>query len=487
MKQNKPALWICFALFVVCYTASASLAAARIPAWMDEVLTLWAIRLPSAADVYSALAHGSEFSPPVYLIALHYYMQLAGGSLLALRLPSIAAALVTGGCTFVLLRRHLGLARACFGACLVLESVYNYAVQMRPYSAVTAVFALALLLWDSLNRKPAWWRSVLIGLLLALAISMHFYAVLFVVCMGLIELLYTFHTRKVRFVQWCALTAAGASILIWLPLIHASGRYAANDSNGLAYYARPLLFSLVWAYTHLFLDGYWVILPLLAAFVTVLIGRALNYSDDIEEQPDQAGLTSIVLGLLLLPLLVFLFSKAVTKTFNERYLLATVIGSCALIAASIPPTAFFRRMAPLILLFATFLTLNHTHTAPKRDATFASHVPGPYPIVVADGLQYFPLAEGARSEIKSRIAYMTLPEGTPSGDLTNEHQIKRWKAINPNLFVEDSDRFLRENANFYVVDMQTSDDTPAHYLLEKHRIELVDQVGNTLIYKSRVP
>jgi hypothetical protein len=244
---------------------------------------------------------------------------------------------------------------------------------------------------------------------------------------------------------------------------------------------------LVWAYTHLFLDGYWVILPLLAAFVTVLIGRALNYSDDIEEQPDQAGLTSIVLGLLLLPLLVFLFSKAVTKTFNERYLLATVIGSCALIAASIPPTAFFRRMAPLILLFAAFLTLNHTHTAPKRDESFASHVPGPYPIVVADGLQYFPLAEGARSEIKSRIAYVTLPEGTPSGDLTNEHQIERWKAINPNLLVEDSDRFLRENPEFYVVDMQTSDDTPAHYLLEKHRIELVDQVGNTLIYKSRTP
>ena len=211
-KHSGLLLWGSAYVFIVCYLRSSLRSAVQTPLWMDEILSLWAMRLPSASQIYSALMHGSEFAPPTFPLLLHYYSKIAGGSNLALRLPSIAAVLFAGFCSFILFRRHLGNASAVFGTCLILEALRSWGGLVRPYAIEAACFAAALVLWDDMNRRSAWWRSALIGLFLALATSLHFYAVLFVPCFGLIELIYILRTHKFRLSLRISLIASGASI-----------------------------------------------------------------------------------------------------------------------------------------------------------------------------------------------------------------------------------------------------------------------------------
>jgi hypothetical protein len=458
---------------------------------MDEVITVWTIRLPDASQIYSALMRGAQFSPPAFHLALHYYSLLVGESPLALRLPSIVAVLLTGLCSFVIFRRQLGNAAAIFACCLLLRTLLPYGLQVRPYALITCCFAAALLLWDDFNRREGWWRCVLLAGLLAFAVSLHFYSVLLVPCFGLMELFRAFRTRRIRPAMWIALFVAGAAIFLWLPLIHAMVQYNGEDTSSPAYYAKPELFKFIEAYCDLVLEGPSNIFLVLAAAVVIGVARFRGFPDSpaSEEGRGERRLDfwTMVFGTVLLPLIVFLFSAAVTKTFEKRYIIAGAIGLSALIAGGFGGVPMFRRAVPLLVLLASFVVLNHgSHYFGEFDRAFLyDHVPGPYPVVVADGVQFFPLEEAAPPGVRSRLVYLTLPRGVKAADPTNQNQIERWKTINPNLRVENVDEFLRSNPRFYVFDTRQSDDTPATYLLDKHVIELTSQANGILIYKSR--
>ena len=485
-------LWSSLCLFLICYIGSALRSAARTPAWMDEVLTLWTIRLPSASQIYSALLRGAQYDPPPFHLALHYYAKFVGGSYLALRLPSILAVLLAGLCAFVVFRRHLGNAPAAFGCCLLLETLRPYALLIRPYAPAACCFAVALLLWDDLNRRYNWWRCTLIGLLLAFAVSLHFYSVLFVPCFGLMELTRTVRTRNFRLSLWFALVAAGASIFLYLPSMHALSQYNAGDASSPAFYAKPTLSKLILAYSDISFMGGSIIILVFAAMAAIAIGRFCGFRGADEHKDDHAGqkdFWTLAFGAVLLPLIVFLFSLAVTRTFNERYTIAGAVGMSALLTGIFSDALFFRRAVPLILLLASLLTLHHRiYSIGEFDqsALFRA-TPGPYPIVVAEGTQFLALEESAPADIRSRLIYLTPPPTVQVPDVTNQHQIERWKALNPNLPVDDTSEFLRLHPKFYLVDTRSSDDTPATYLLSKRLVELTAQPGNVLLYKSRSP
>jgi hypothetical protein len=479
---------ISLGIFLVCYLASILRSAAHTPLWMDEILSVWASRLPSARAIYSALAHGSEYAPPCFPLLLHYFAKVAGGGNLAMRLPSIAGAIIAASCTFVLLRRHLDLARAAFGLCMVLEGIHYFALQIRPYALETACLALAFVFWDDLNRQASVWRAVAIGFLLAIATSLHFYAVLFAPTFGLIELLYALKIRKIRMPIWAAILLGGASIFLWLPLIHQMNRYVANDSGSPAYYAHPTVVKLMDVLCHLFLENYLSILLLLGAMALIGLGAFLGYDSDCSEvqRKPEAGFWAFTLGMIVFPVMVFLFSVLVTKTFNERYAVASVIGMSTLICGCIRPSRFFSLAVPLLLVVAAPLTFSHRENPPNYTNAISELIP-PYPIVVADGFQWFPLQESLPPEIRSRIFYVTLPDSIPIGDPTNEHQIERWKTIDPSLQVEDVDQFVQRTPRFYVIDFQTSDDTQAQYLLKRHLIQWASQTDGMVVYKSSTP
>ena len=193
-----------------------------------------------------------------------------------------------------------------------------------------------------------------------------------------------------------------------------------------------------------------------------------------------------VFGALLLPLIVFCFSVTVTKTFEERYVVSAAIGMSALVAGSLSNVPIFRRAVPFLVLVAALLIAGHRpHYVGEFDRQPVFQLlSGSYPIVVAEGLQFFPLEESAPPDIRSRLVYLTLPPGVHAADPTNEHQIERWKAINPSLPVESAAEFLKRTPEFYVLDTRLSDDALTNYLLDRHLIELTSQANGVMIYKS---
>jgi hypothetical protein len=478
--------WLAPAIFLAAYLVVASAVAWHQPLWLDEILSLWTARLASVPDIYSALAHGSDFSPPTYLVLLHAVRGVAGENLLVLRLPSILAALLCGVGAFLLMRRYVGATRATLGMCLYLDGLFEFAVQARAYTLVAACCTLALLLWDGLSREELWQRYAGIALLLALAISLHFYAVLMVPCLGLIELIYSLKVRRIRYWSWCALGVAGASIFLWHGLMQQISRYCAGDAYSRNYYAQPSVERLGAILSDLFLGSY-ALFVLMVALLLLTAGRLLGEAEDKGEDAGRAAsdapFCSITLGLFFFPIIVFVFSLLVTRTYNLRYLLTAMLGMSAMIVGGLPSNALLRRCLPGLALLAALLPLGALDLD-GRPVEFAARVEGDCPIVIADGLQFFPLVEAADPAIRRRVVYLTVPAGTDMGDPTAQHQIERWKEINPRLPVEGVEEFLLKNPKFYVVDRQSSDDTPARYLLRQGKIQLVDMVGKTLIYRS---
>jgi Dolichyl-phosphate-mannose-protein mannosyltransferase len=501
-SQRAIVLWASYGVFLSVYLALTLKAAVHNPLWMDEVLSVWASRFPSPSQIYQALMHGAQSSPPAYSWMLHYCARIFGDSNLTYRLPSILAAITTGIVSLALLRRYLDTPSSVFASCLILETLSPFGLQARPYTIVTLCFTITLLLWDDLDRGLSMWRVAAIALLLSTATAFHFYAVLFVACFGLMELFRTFRTRNVRFAVWLALVLAGGSIFLWFPIMRATSQFVAQDVVAShAYGPSPTVPSLISTYSYLFqglgnirllgglgMNG----LIVLCALCLIPFGRLYKHGGTDATASRKAGNQKnnfwiVVLGSLLLPLIVFVFSLVVTKTFNLRYAIAGSIGASALLAEVLSGFPYFRRVVPAILLVASILMLKFG--VPSME--FFDHsaiykaLPGRDPIVVADGSQFFQLEESAPVAFRSRLVYLIVPPEVAIGDATNLHAIMRWKKIRPDLPVENARTFLSEHGRYYVLDERTADDTPATFLLREGKIDPWDEVSGAMLYRSR--
>lgn len=492
VRTQNPLLWGAFAVFFGCYLYKAIWAAINTPLWLDEVLSVWVIKMKSASEIWSAIYRGSEFVPPTYNLFLHYLTQIAGTSYLVLRLPSIAATFVFTYCSFRLLRRYLGIPAALFGCFIILEELRFYALQVRPYSACVALFGIALVMWDDLELPNSWWRYLTIFATLALANSIHFYSVFFIPTIGLIELMRWVRTRQFRFSVWLALFLAGVSIAVWLPLIRVFSQYNGGDVNSPAFYGRPTAMRLLYTYYDLMFVNRVIPLVIMAAAASIAFAKycGVRTEGDEPRASRDYNFWAIVLGVSALPIVTWIFSLAVTKNFNDRYIIGTAFGDAALMTAILSATPIFRRMVPLLLVMAAGLTMMHSIAAWgtfDREPVFKYVAGDNLPIVLADAQQFFTLEESAPEYIRSRLYYLTLPPDVKLPDPTVVHQLLRWKAINQNLPVEALSTFLKSHREFYVLDTHAgTDDTPFDYMVQKGLIDLKFRFpGEVLLFRSK--
>ena len=234
------------------------------------MLAVWTAREPNAGAIVRALANGSEFDPPLFHLLLHGIIRFGGIGKLAMRVPSIIAAYVSGLCVFELVRRRYAVPVAVLAmtVCLV-SGLSAYAVQARPYTLVTACFALALTLWDIPAEQPPSLRSAVgIAVLLTLAVGAHFYALLLAGSLGLAELVWTVAHRRVRWLHLSAIALACASVLIWLPILRRATAFNAVDAMSPHFYARPSLPMLIASYRDVLHGNAWI----WASPLSVLIG-----------------------------------------------------------------------------------------------------------------------------------------------------------------------------------------------------------------------
>jgi hypothetical protein len=446
------------------------------PLWMDEVMTLWVIRMPGVAAIYHALTLGGQYEPPGHPVLLYVWAKIAGYSYLAMRLPSIVALLVAALAMFALVRRYLSYGVAV--AALILTfcpPLFQYALQARPYALTVACFALALLLWDDLQRSPrSLWRLGGIVLLLSAAIALHFYCTLYLVSFGLIELLYECYARRWRPQVWVALLLAGASVAFWLPLARQISRINHAD-QGPQYYAAPTLARFE-QLLHTIPFSRPCMVVVLVALVVLLVtfwmpgawsGRAVV----CEQLRDAAPLVIVALGCVALPLFTFAFAHLVTGTYNDRYVLPRTFGSILLVCLLLEWLPYKAWLAPAIALVVGLISIHNVrewgYSQPLGEV-FA-RADKPYPVVMAEGLMFFQAEESPEltADQKRRIVYLTLPAGYPFADSTNENQVKLWQGINRALPIYSVQTYLGGEPCFYVYDSHASEDDLVEYLRQQ--------------------
>lgn len=420
-----------FALLSMVYFAQAATIAAHAPFWMDEILTLWTARLPDVASIWSALVRGAEFTPPLYDCFIHALQQLGITSPLGLRLPSIVAIYIAALATGAIARRHAGIAPAALAAGVVLSAgLFGYAVQARPYAMVTAAFACALALYDR-YQHPSNRRLAAIASLLALAIALHFYALLLAGGLALLELVRA--RTEGRAPSWRVLGAialSGCSILLWLPILIAARAYSHGDIAAPDYYARPVLLGLLRTYTML-------LGPMMLPLAGLLIAATFCPRDN-----SRLRVTAWVIGAA--PLGIFVFALLVSHSYADRYALVGGIG-IALLFASVTQQLGKRSAAVsvavivLLILAAPWRNAGEIGKGDRLQALASvASVRDSLPIVTGSGLRFFEVSENIPG---ARITFLDTP-GALSGDPTNAHQVLRWHAIDPGLKVENATAFL---------------------------------------------
>ncbi len=485
-------------LMVSLYVFAALHVDASRPLWMDEVLAVWISRLASPSAIWNAIAHGAEFSPPTYHLLLHGLSGIFGGSTLVLRLPSLMAALGCAVAVLALLRRRVAFPFAALAAALTLElALYSFAVQARPYVLVTACFALALVGWDRAGSgRVAAWRPILIAVALCLAVALHFYAILLIGLLILMEAvrslaLRSSAVRRIRTPIWLALAVPLLSLAAWLPLIRAIRHYNTGDTGAPQYYARPVLASLLSSYGDLLLGpnatlliGFVLIMALallLQHFVPPRTAAAASVVTGLPSAPDRdLDLDIMTAATTALPLLVFA-AALFTGTFNERYALATSLGVAILYARLVARMPGGAWVACGLLAVSCGLWANnaaHSRSRPVNpDLVLLQRATGDLPIVIGDGLRFLELAESAGPQLRRRLVFLSTP-GIASPDPTNQHQVERWRPLRPDLDIADFDSFLASHKTFYLFASANLKDVVTARLIDAGAIGKVD--GNAL-------
>jgi hypothetical protein len=470
------------------------------PFWMDEVLAIWTARRGSVAAIWSAILQGSDFAPPGYHVLLLTVMRLGGTSHLALRLPSILAVFVTAVCVYLLLRKRFSLPVAAFAMTLVLTSVlYNFAVQARPYALVAACFALVVLIWDSSNQDLSFGKCLLIFLLLAFAISLHFYAVLVAAQIGILELLWFAVHRRIRVRLWSAIIAGGLSVLVWVPLATHITKYNAGDTNAPKFYGKPSLKRLLSIYSDLMIDKsdmalllVFFCLAALALALFVYSPKLTNFSLPSEIKGRLGDLDLIILSAVFFPLTIFCFTLLVTKNFNMRYAVASVIGFALLFGRLLAQVRGAAIVSTVLLLFSCAALAGRasvsTGTERENINPLLHQAVKPLPIVIASGLDFLEFEEAATPDIKSRLYLVTMPPGIVNPDPTNENQAKRWGNIRSDLNIASPKAFFQAHPQFYIVSSSTTTDVLTPWLMQHNDLNhAIASNGNNWLFEASAP
>lgn len=472
MKERSPTSYVMAALLLLATVAyfAATLVIARHQVLIkDEVYTMWIAR--DAPSIMGVLKAGGDTAPPTYYLLERAVGDILGFTPFALRVPSILAFFAFLGSIFFMVRRFAGDQIAAIAAVLPLfSSAYETATYARPYALVVACFGLIAMVWSHDERpRPARWRAVVIALLLAFAIAMHFYAVLLVPLFGAMELVWFLKHRLLRWPFWIAMLAGAGSLLLSLPVILPINRAIHQTAVAPGYYARPAFHKIFE-----FLQSIAFSLPIQQFFVIAvaiglcvagwhLLNRRTPLPTQTFEQLPGAPEGSLLLGAVLFsailyPLLNYAFAVTVTKVLNERYMYGAVLGLSAGVALALcrlrwPATPKLVLFAVMVLVYARQVagTVRSHGPGLPHEQVLAAAIPGDEPIVMPNGPQYFEGAASPDPAIRRRAFYVLPPAGTHNPNPEPERLAIAWKALKPELNVMSNEEFVARYPKFYVL------------------------------------
>lgn len=165
MTNSLRSLWITTGIYAVLVISLLSFK----PLWLDEMLTLVEVRLPTTAEMIHELPAVPGSSPLTFL-EQRYVFDVIGFSKANARLPAalfgIASIFAAG-----LLARRLGTQRPWIAAALlaIFPLTLRYSVEARPYSQGLFLSLAATLAFLHLKDRPTFGRAAIYALALSLA------------------------------------------------------------------------------------------------------------------------------------------------------------------------------------------------------------------------------------------------------------------------------------------------------------------------------
>lgn len=400
-------------LLVIYVIIRSIVAAATKPFWFDEFLTLTLSSLPSMKAVWVALSSALDSPPPGFYVVEREFIGFLQNKYIALRLASILAFPCTLLCVFVYVKKRSGEAIALICALLLLlTSLFHWhAVDARPYSMMIACIAIALVCYQRVP-SPAW--TVMLGLSLMLAESLHYYAVFSMIPFGVAEFVYLLSVRRFRWPVWVALALGPAPLLLFLPLLLRFKAY-----YGTHLWAHYSLSSIPLTYGSFFLTGSAFGFAVVAVCATGVVGARLlpeqeATNESIGRDPAEAAL---LLTLLLLPFPTALVTHLMHGMMVDRYVLASVLG----VALSLGCVMSLAR-GRVVLIFAVFIlstvalheftfwrsahSLRLENPASPVEALMQKAGHQDLPVVISDGNIFLQMGYYASPESRKRFFFL---------------------------------------------------------------------------------
>jgi hypothetical protein len=458
----RPLVYALLLVFCVLYCISAIHDGARAPLQTDDAFTLWMIQSKS---IIGALKLGADTAPPAFYYFMLANCKLFGFSALALRIPPITAMFVFAAGIFFLLRKYVGDALAGAAAILPLfETVGEVGLFARPPALMMASFSLMCLVWaHDGSRSPRRWRSIALTVLLGFAISMHFYSVLFVPLLMLMEFVWATENRFIRKGHWIGILAGGCVLLLWLPVIGPIYRMTRGSAKSPLYYARPTPIKLLTYISDIAFDKSVVTIMIALLFMAAICLwlRICRREPRPNIAPFTDNLGLIGFAAAVIPFLTYAFAAVVTHVFNQRYIVSSALGISVAVALLVRNLRWPKAMEMLLLFVVVGVYAKNVIPGLRRSGTsgvaveaFAVSIhqlPGSDPVALPDGGSFFRVQQSADPVVRARTVYIFLPQGQLDPDTEPARIAHAWHKLRPDLPIYTAEEFFAQHKSFYIL------------------------------------
>jgi hypothetical protein len=457
-------------LFTTVFLACSIARDLRTNLWFDELFTLHLAKLASPQQIIAV----NDASPPLYPIIAHFLLRITATDALAVRLPATLGYCTMLLCLWAFCRRRLPATYAFAAGLLVCERTQYYAIEGRAYGAVLGCAAGALLCWQmAADGRHRTWALLFLALSSSFMVALHYYAIFFLVPLGVADLVRWRASRRVDLGTWVAMLPAALVLGLHYALLVAGQNYQAH------FWGKPSFADVALFYARFLLPP--LILCVLAFAAARLLVRSSR--DPLERMPklpmhEWAALA----GLAVMPPLVVLVSMYTTQAFVERYILWAVIGFALLAAACLCAVARGRAAVGVALLALSIAAIVRLELPPLIEPTVlrdgeevrrelaAVEADSSEPIVVANAHVFMELSYYLRPPIRERLVYAL------SRDLDLKYRGYDTDALTlatlgqrVPLAIEPYDRILADNPRFLLAATE-EDYLPRHLAAAGYRV-----------------
>ncbi|MBN1591847.1 MAG: glycosyltransferase family 39 protein [Candidatus Coatesbacteria bacterium] len=187
--------------------------------WLDECSVANHALAGGLGDIIDRVAH--DIHPPLLYFQAYLTIEIFGKSESALRLPSAILGIAACLFTYLLARSFVGRSSAILAAFLMAIcplAIYN-SQQLRPYSHLSFMGALAAFAMIKLAQKRSVWRTTGIALLFAAMLYTHYVAIFFIISLVASFLVVYWRERGMRMAV--VIASLGSLLLFspWIPVL----------------------------------------------------------------------------------------------------------------------------------------------------------------------------------------------------------------------------------------------------------------------------